>query len=106
MFGLGYVLTGELAIPIGLHIAWNFLLGSMFGLPVSGIPAPALFLVVQRGPDMWTGGAYGPEGGLLGTLVFTFGSVCIFVWLHRRESINLHRASLQREHPLSIQRPT
>ncbi len=92
MFALGYVLTGELALPIGLHIAWNFLLGSVLGLPVSGIRAPALLATAQRGSDLWTGGAYGPEGGLLGTLAFLLGSVLILVWARRRGPIKLHRA--------------
>src|SRR4051794_31331456 len=30
LFGVAYVLTGELALPIGLHLAWDFVQG--FGL--------------------------------------------------------------------------
>ncbi|MEJ2750408.1 MAG: CPBP family intramembrane metalloprotease, partial [Anaerolineae bacterium] len=37
--GLGFILTGELAIPIGIHIAWNFAQGYVFGFPVSGSDA-------------------------------------------------------------------
>lgn len=74
MLGLGMALTGSLAIPIGLHITWNFFQGSIFGLPVSGgTPATALLAVEQTGPAFWTGGAFGPEGGMLGVLAIVLG---------------------------------
>jgi len=106
MFALGYVLTDELAIPIGLHIAWNVLLGSMLGLPVSGIQTPALLFVVQRGPDAWTGGAYGPEGGLLGSLAFLLGSLLILAWVRWRRAIDLQQSLSQPQLSLSLRRPT
>ncbi len=70
LFGLAYVRTGTLSLSIGLHFAWNFLLGPAFGLPVSGY-APRVSLVFSEitGPALWTGGDFGPEGGLLTTLV-------------------------------------
>ncbi|HUJ39222.1 MAG TPA: type II CAAX endopeptidase family protein [Candidatus Acidoferrales bacterium] len=57
-------------MPIGLHFAWNLFLGPVFGLAVSGysfgvggrsVPAPGL--------AWYSGGAYGPEGGLALTFV-------------------------------------
>ena len=40
--------------------------GPVFGLPVSGMDVPATVLRVgESGPDLWTGGAFGPEAGLL-----------------------------------------
>ena len=67
MLGVGLVYTGRLALPIGFHIAWNFFQGGVFGFPVSGGDQQvALLTVDDRGPALWTGGAYGPEGGLLG----------------------------------------
>jgi membrane protease YdiL (CAAX protease family) len=67
LLGTGYVLTGELAIPIGFHITWNFFQSAVFGFPVSGLePIGASFLATeQAGPDLWTGGAFGPEASLM-----------------------------------------
>lgn len=86
MLGLGYVLTGELAIPIGLHIAWNFFQGNVFGFPVSGRdPTGATFLTTeQAGPDLLTGGPFGPEGGLLAPAAMALGLFLISLHVRRR----------------------
>jgi len=91
--GLGYVLTGELAVPIGLHIAWNFFQGNVFGFHVSGadFSQTTFIATVQGGPDLWTGGPFGPEGGLLGFLAMLAGSLLILLWVRfRRESVAIH----------------
>ncbi len=80
--GLGFILTGELAIPIGLHIAWNFAQGYVFGFPVSGVDAHlSLIATQQTGPIVWTGGAFGPEGGLIGVLVILLGMLLVYGWV-------------------------
>ncbi len=67
MLALGYLITGELAIPIGIHITWNVFQGLIYGLPVSGIELPVtLIATTSRGPTTVSGGAFGPEAGLLG----------------------------------------
>ena len=38
MLALGLLWTAELALPIGLHLSWNFCQGNVFGFPVSGMP--------------------------------------------------------------------
>lgn len=80
--GLGYVLTGELAIPIGLHITWNFFQGNVFGFPVSGNPSSVSFInITQGGPDLFTGGMFGPEAGLMGVLGMLVGCGLIMLWV-------------------------
>jgi membrane protease YdiL (CAAX protease family) len=86
MLGLGYVLSGQLAIPIGLHVTWNLTQGAVYGLPVSGLGGfGASFLSTeQAGPDLWTGGSFGPEGGLLAPAAMLLGVLLIALWVRLR----------------------
>ena len=86
LLGLGYVLSGELAIPIGLHITWNFFQGAVYGFPVSGYGSfGATFLTTEQGgPEIWTGGSFGPEGGLLIPAIMLFGMLLIVLWTRLR----------------------
>ena len=86
MFGLGFVLTGELALPIGLHLTWNLVQGNFYGFPVSGRMqyATSLVAIHEHGPVMWTGGAFGPEAGLLGILATVAGMAAIVGWVKWR----------------------
>lgn len=52
----------------GFHFAWNLLLGPVFGVIVAGHPRFGLLASELAGPGGWTGGLYGPEGGLLALL--------------------------------------
>lgn len=83
--GLPFLLTDQLAIPIGIHITWNFFQGNVFGFPVSGTSAnQTTFIAVhQGGPKLWTGGAFGPEAGLLGIAAIIVGSLLIVWWVKR-----------------------
>lgn len=83
-FAVAYWRTRSLWLPLGIHWAWNWALGSLFGLPVSGLtdiaPNP-LLRGVDLGPTWLTGGDYGVEGGIAGTVALIVST--IFVWRTR-----------------------
>ncbi|WP_129114251.1 CPBP family intramembrane glutamic endopeptidase [Halegenticoccus tardaugens] len=82
---LGYVLTNELSIPIGVHITWNFFQGAVYGFPVSGLGRTATVVAVeQRGPPAATGGSFGPEAGLVGVAAILLGCLAIAGWCEYR----------------------
>ena len=77
-----YVLTGELTIPIGVHVAWNVSLGAVFGFPTSGLNYGVhLFELRATGPSFVTGGAFGPEAGILLFGTCLVGFVLLVGWL-------------------------
>ena len=86
MLAAGYVITGELAIPIGIHVTWNLFQGPVYGFPVSGLDfGLSIVGIEQRGPALLTGGSFGPEAGLLGVAASVVGTGLILGWVWRRE---------------------
>src|SRR5262249_21704701 len=85
-FGLPYVLTGELAMSLGLHFAWNFCQGTVYGFPVSDhAPAQPMLVLVQAGRAFGTGGQFGPEGGLLGVVAIFLSFIVGLLWIGWRQ---------------------
>ena len=80
----GYLRTRQLWLPIGLHIGWNFFEGTMFGFPVSGQYFYQVIRQTVSGPDIITGGAFGPEGGLILLPALLLGTVGIFWYTKNR----------------------
>ena len=65
LFAQAYLVTRQLWLPIALHLSWNFSEGPLFGFPVSGLPGEGLLTVRPTGPEVVTGGPFGPEAGLI-----------------------------------------
>jgi len=80
----GYFISRSLWLPIAFHFAWNFAQGPLFSFPVSGLASEGLFLL-ERGdsPALITGGAFGPEGGLLGVIALLLGLLLLWLWSKR-----------------------
>lgn len=75
-----FMLTRRLWMVIGLHAAWNFTEGGIFGASVSGGDAHGVYASHFHGPDMLTGGAFGPEASIVAVLI-CFATGAGFLWL-------------------------
>ena len=66
LLGAAYKCSGTLWMPIGIHWAWNFMQGNIFGFQVSGGDAGVSLLQPRvSGPDILTGGAFGAEASVI-----------------------------------------
>jgi uncharacterized protein len=81
-----YIRTKQLWLSIGLHIGWNFFEGVVFGFPVSGLDIYALTRIQVHGPELWTGGAFGPEAGLIVLPSLLVGAILIYLYSKIRET--------------------
>ncbi|MBN2555685.1 MAG: CPBP family intramembrane metalloprotease [Anaerolineales bacterium] len=72
-----WVRTRQMWLSIGLHVGWNFFEGTVFGFPVSGLGGFHLVEQVPTGPALLTGGAFGPEAGLILLPLLVLGMLCI-----------------------------
>jgi uncharacterized protein len=71
LLGYAFLRSHDLWLPIGMHFGWNAVL-PLFGVNLSGltIEVTRYFYKWDLSP-LWSGGAYGPEGGLLTTIFAT-----------------------------------
>lgn len=85
LLALAYALTHNLWLAIGIHMSWNFAEGNLFGASVSGgAPAPSVVRATLTGPQLLTGGAFGPEASLVTVIVCLVASAIIAAMILRR----------------------
>jgi membrane protease YdiL (CAAX protease family) len=82
LLAAGYVFTHRLWLPIGLHLSWNFFQGPVLGFPVSGLPTGGLLSLEPVGPELLSGGRFGPEASLVG-IAATFLGISLLLWWRR-----------------------
>ncbi len=77
---VAYAKTRNLWFPFGIHLAWNWIQGSVLGITVSGLeklaPDPLMRAAVS-GPEWLSGGSYGIEGGVACTVALLISTLAI-----------------------------
>ena len=88
MLAAAYVATRKLWLPIGLHFGWNFAESGIFSTGISGAHThQGLLDSTLSGPQLITGGDFGPEGSVY-SVVWGVLLTVVFMWLaHRRGHI-------------------
>ena len=77
VLGYSFYRSRDLWLPIGLHFGWNWIL-PMMGANLSGFTfSLSGYTMEAKGQELWSGGAYGPEGSILTTIV----AVMLAIWL-------------------------
>jgi membrane protease YdiL (CAAX protease family) len=88
MLAAAYAATRTLWLPIGLHFAWNFAEGGLFGTDVSGTNQPqGLLHGVTSGSTWITGGDFGPEGSLYSVLAGIIVTTVFLIIARRRGNL-------------------
>ena len=81
MFGLAFIRTRSLAMPLGLHIAANFVQGSVLGFGVSGNDQPSLAIPVFGSSPSWlTGSVFGLEASAPGLVSVIVSVIILLRW--------------------------
>lgn len=87
--GIGlYLMTGRIWAPIGMHAAWNFTQGWIFGALVSGTSeiggGPLALRPAADVSDLLSGGGFGPEASLAALILSVLASAAFLLWAWKR----------------------
>ena len=98
LLSIAYLKTLSLWMPIGIHIAWNWTQGPLWGMNVSGIDIKDSFLVSSpQGPELLSGGEFGAEGSLISAVAIA--ALCWYLWKADWIKPSEANASIWRKYP-------
>jgi len=88
LLGAAFIYNRNLWLPIALHLAWNFTQSGIFGAITSGNEkTSSLFEARIQGPELITGGQFGPEGSIQATLFCLLGATILLILSKRKSQI-------------------
>ncbi len=96
MLAAFYMLTGRLWMSVGVHAAWNFAQGWIWGARVSGIEVKeSLYLSGPKAgaPEWLSGGAFGPEASVPAMVVGTGVAIVVLYWAWKKGNFKARDAA-------------
>jgi membrane protease YdiL (CAAX protease family) len=82
-------ITGNLWAAMGFHFSWNFVMGGVLGVPISGLNATGLLVSeVQDSKEIINGGTTGLEGSVF-CLIVLITTIIILLNIERRKNIDI-----------------
>ena len=105
LLAAAFMFSRRLWFVYGLHAAWNFCQGTLYGIPVSGTTADGWLVSTRTGPDWLSGGVFGAEASVVAialcsacTLVLLRmalrnGTIVPPAWIRRRQPVALAPAA-------------
>ena len=81
MFGIAYLKTQSLAMPLGLHFMANYMQGTVLGFGVSGGKDPSVFKPIFEHAPLWlSGGDFGIEASIPGLFFLMLITMVLYKW--------------------------
>ena len=87
MLAAAYMVTRRVWLAIGIHVAWNFAQGGIFGVAASGVKSTGYLDGYLNGPPILSGGAFGPEASIVGVVACLAAGVFLLRVAHNRRHI-------------------
>ena len=83
LMAIAYAYHQTIWVPIGMHWGWNYIQGNIFGCSVSGQATGLTPLITPSisGPDILTGGEFGPEASII-TIVIGIAISIVYTVLY------------------------
>lgn len=86
LLGAAYIYSKNLWMPIFIHFSWNFSEGGIYGAIISGSGLEKSFINSKiNGPELLTGGAFGPENSLQAVILGLIVSI-LFLWIAQKQN--------------------
>lgn len=89
--------TRNIMMAIGFHMTWNFFQGGFFGFNVSGATTEAVYPIILLKDNLWTGGDFGLEGGVLTTLTVLLVGLLVYYLPLQKTNVQRHYNKLSHD---------